>query len=111
MVHVLALLILAVIATPFARAHATAPAPVCRLPAVIDVMARELRSNPYYTRIGPELIGESPTADPKVVRCDVCLNIILYDTGRFGDVPVARCEARIFTVRAVSNGFVVHPQR
>ena len=90
-----------------APARATAPVPVCRLPAVVEVMLQELRIDPNYTLIDPRLIAEVPTPDPLVVRCDVCLGITLYDTRRFGDSPVARCEVRIFSVRALRKGFVV----
>jgi hypothetical protein len=91
--------------------QAAAPTPICRLPTVMDRMAAELHRNPYYSRLDPALIVEMPTADPRVVRCALCLNIIVFDTGRLGDGPVARCEARAFNVRALPNGFVVGPPR
>ena len=55
MIRMLALMVVAAISMPVARAHASAPPPVCQLPTVIDVMARELRLNPHYTRIDPRV--------------------------------------------------------
>jgi hypothetical protein len=92
-------------------AGATPPPPICRVATVVDRMAALLDRNPYYTRLDPRLIVESPTADPRVVRCAVCVAIVLYDIGRLGDYPTARCEARAFTVRALRHGFVVDRAR
>jgi hypothetical protein len=111
MVQTLTALAMITILLPLAQAHATLPAPVCRLPTVVDVMARTLRLNPHYTRLNPRLISETPTLDPTLVQCDVCVNVIMYDAVRFGAWPVARCEPRTFTVQALRNGFVVRPLR
>jgi hypothetical protein len=107
MIRCLMLLALFVLAVRPAQAEVSAEGPVCRLPAVIDVMTQSLRLNPYYAHIDPWLVSEAPTSDPHVMRCYVCLNIILYDTTRLGEVPAARCEVRIFSVRLLRNGFVV----
>ena len=98
--------VLAAVALP-----ASAASPICLVPTVVDRMAAGLTGNPYYTRLDPRLIVESPTADPRVVRCAVCALITLYDTSRLGPGPVARCEPRAFTVRALRNGFVVSDPR
>ena len=92
-------------------ALAASPSSICLAPTVVDRMAAGLTGNPYYTRLDPNLIVESPTADPRVVRCAVCALITLYDTSRLGPGPVARCEPRAFTVRALRNGFVVSGPR
>jgi hypothetical protein len=73
----------------------------------VDVMARELRARSYYVRFDPELTQEAPTADGRMMMCGVCALIFMYDTGRYGDQPVARCERHTFSVQAVRNGFVV----
>lgn len=101
------LFILLVAAVPVASADATPPTPVCRSPTVVDAMAQALHVNPAYARIDPARIAESPTPDPLVVRCDVCVNILFYDTAWFGDVPVLGCEPHAFQVRALPRGFVV----
>lgn len=92
-------------------ARAGAPTPICKLPGVIERMTAELGGNPYYTRLDPRLILETPLPDPRLVRCTVCADILLYDTARFGDAPLGRCEPRSFTVRALRNGFVLDPSR
>jgi hypothetical protein len=111
MIRVAALAALLALAAPFAAAQATPPGPTCRLPAVVDVAAQALRLNPRYAHIDPARIRESPTPDPRVVRCDLCLTILHYDTARFGDTPAAYCQARGYSVRAVRNGFVVQVLR
>lgn len=70
-------------------------------------MVLELRSSPSYTRIDPALIQEVPTPDPLVVQCDVCVEILLYDTARLGELPLLRCEWPGFLVRASRHGFMV----
>jgi hypothetical protein len=85
--------------------------PVCREPSVVDEISREVRAENYYADIGPGLVIEQPTADPRVVRCDVCVLSAPYDTIRFGDHPIARCLARRFDVLIVTNGFVVQAVR
>jgi len=32
------------------------------------------------------------TADPRFVRCQVCVLVAPFDTPRFGDRPIAQCE-------------------
>lgn len=107
MTPLLMLIVLLVAAMPVTPADAAPPAPVCRLPTVVDAMARALHVNPSYTRIDPAGIGESPTPDPRVVRCNVCINVLFYDTAWFGDVPILRCEPHAFQVRALRHGYVV----
>jgi hypothetical protein len=111
MIRVAALAGFTAMAAPFAAAQATPPGPICRLPSVVDVAAQALRLNPRYAHIEPKRIRESPTPDPRVVRCDLCLTILHYDTSRFGETPAAYCEARGYVVRAVRNGFVVELSR
>jgi hypothetical protein len=96
---------------PIASARAGAPGPTCRLPAVVDVAAQALRLNPRYAHIEPRHIRESPTADPRVVRCDLCLTILHYDTARFGETPATYCQEWRYAVRAVRSGFVVQVLR
>jgi hypothetical protein len=86
---------------------AFAGGPVCRDGAVVDEMAREIRAQDYYTRITNDLVTETPTGRPNVVRCQVCVLAAPYDTLRFGDRPVRRCEAHAFEVRILEAGFVV----
>jgi hypothetical protein len=90
-----------------ATAAATPPGPVCRLPAVVDVMARELRGRAAYAWLDSKVIDEAPTQNMRVVRCGVCLMVLLYDTIQYGEQPVARCEAHAFSVAVLRNGFVV----
>ena len=109
MIRALALLGVAAILMPFVPSRAGVPGPMCQVPSVVALIEQELPTNSYYTRLDPRLISESPTPDPNLVRCYVCVTIFAYDTSRFDGVPVARCEGRLFTVRAVPHGFVVGP--
>jgi hypothetical protein len=85
--------------------------PVCREPTVIDEISREVRAENYYARVDPRLVTEQPTTDPRVVRCDVCVLSAPYNTIRFGDRPIASCQAHRFDVMTMINGFVVQPIR
>jgi hypothetical protein len=81
--------------------------PVCREPSVVDEIIRVVRAGNYYADVDPRLVTEQPTADPRILRCDVCVLSAPYDTIRFGDRPIASCVARGFEVLTLTNGFVV----
>jgi hypothetical protein len=81
--------------------------PVCREPSVVDEITREVRARNYYANVDPDLVTEQPTADPRILHCDVCVLSAPYDTIRYGDRPIASCVARGFEVLTVTNGFVV----
>lgn len=85
--------------------------PVCREPSVVDEITRQVRGRNYYSRIDPDLVTEQPTADPRVVRCQVCVESAPYNTMRFGDHPIERCVESVFAVRILPNGFVVRDLR
>jgi hypothetical protein len=82
--------------------------PVCREPSVVDEMTREVRDHDYYSKVNPSLVTETPTADPNLVLCQVCVQSAPYDTLRFGDQPIRRCLAHAFEVHILPHGFVVH---
>ena len=90
-----------------APARARERGPVCREPSVIDEITREVRAQNYYADVDRGLVTEQPTADPRILHCDVCVLTAPYDTIRFGDRPVARCVAHGFEVLTLTNGFVV----
>jgi hypothetical protein len=81
--------------------------PVCREASVVDEITREVRAKNYYGDIDPGLVAEQPTADPRFVRCQVCVLSAPYDTPRFGDRPIAQCFSRRFEVQILPDGFVV----
>jgi hypothetical protein len=93
--------------------NAAAPAvagergPVCRQPSVVDEMTREVVDRNYYARVNPRLVTETPTPDPAVVRCQVCVQSAPYGTTRFGDQPIRQCLAHGFEVQILHDGFVV----
>ena len=105
-----ATLILLLAATAARPAHAEG-GPVCREPSVVDEITREVRTRNYYTTVAPRLVTEQPTADPRVVRCNVCVQLAPYDTMRFGERPIERCVPQGFEVRIVPAGFVVRDLR
>jgi hypothetical protein len=106
--RVIAAIVLIVSAQP---ATAWDRGPVCREPTVVDEIAREIRTQQYYSQVDPALITEQPTADPEVVRCQVCVQAAPYDMDRFGEQPIRRCVAHAFEVRIVQSGFVVRDPR
>src|SRR3954467_1408046 len=78
------------------RSSAHVPGPVCRSPNVVRVMARELDDRAAYSVLEPSLIAQTPSQDPRIVRCDLCLPITWYDTPRFGDLMLVTCEPHTF---------------
>ena len=82
--------------------------PVCREPTVIEEMAREVRSRSYYSVVDHTLVTEQPTADPLVVRCQVCVQLAPFDTLRFANHPIEQCLPHGFDVQILPTGFVVH---
>jgi hypothetical protein len=81
--------------------------PVCRETTVVDEISRQVRAGDYYADVDPRLVTEQPTADPRFVRCQVCVLVAPFDTTRFGDRPIAQCISRGFEVQILSDGFVV----
>ena len=107
MVTMLALLPLGV--APVALAGERGP--VCREQSVVDEMTREIRAQNYYSIVNPKLVTEQETADPRVVRCQVCVQSTPYNTTQFGDRPVAQCLPHGFEVKILPSGFVVRNLR
>jgi hypothetical protein len=85
--------------------------PVCRQPSVVDEMTREVRDRNYYSEIEPGLVTETPTTDPALVRCQVCVQSAPYNMDRFGDRPIGQCLLHEFEVHILSGGFVVRDLR
>ncbi len=85
--------------------------PICRTTSVVEEMTREIRAVDYYTNVDSRLVTEQPTADPRIVRCQVCVELAPYDSLRFGDRPIERCIAHNFEVHIVPRGFVVQELR
>ncbi|SDB74769.1 hypothetical protein [Belnapia rosea] len=108
--RLMALLSVALLVGPSITARA-APPPTCRLQSVVDVIAQHLPLDRRYTRIDPWSIVEVPSADPRLVRCSLCVMVLHYDMPHLGEVPALRCEAWTFAVRAVRNGYVVDVAR
>lgn len=104
-----AFLLLAVVASR--PAMGTEHGPVCREPSVVEEIAREVRTRSYFGEVDPRLVTEMPTADPTLVRCDVCVQSAPYNTTRSGDQPVPRCVPRGFEVKILPGGFVVRALR
>jgi hypothetical protein len=90
-----------------AAEEAGPPGPICRLPTVVEVMRSELRQHAFYLHIDARTIQEAPTTDATVVVCGVCVRVFAYNTTLYGDHPVVACQPHRFSVKAVTNGFVV----
>ena len=107
MIRSCAMLALTLALAPWSRASAGVPELICRVPSVLDVMAREVHKRDYYGRIEPRLIDQFPYAAPNTVLCGVTVWTLSYDAHRADGIPIGRCEQYGFSVQALSNGFVV----
>ena len=94
-----------------APAFAGERGPACREPSVVDEITRQVKARNYYDRVDPRLVTEQPTADPQIVRCQVCVLSAPYDTTRLDDHPIEQCVADNFEVRMLPRGFVVRDLR
>jgi hypothetical protein len=92
---------------PVPRASAGEDRPICRVLSVLDVMAREVRTRDYYARIEPRLVDEFPSSTPNTVLCGVTVWTVSYDAYRADGIPIGRCENYVFSVQALSGGFLV----
>jgi hypothetical protein len=88
-------------------ASAGVPRPVCLAPSVLDAMTHAIKKRDYYARIEPRLMGEESGVQPNTVWCAVPVSTLSYNTYRADGIPLWRCEQYIFSVRALSNGFVI----
>ncbi|OYV38405.1 MAG: hypothetical protein B7Z80_10140 [Rhodospirillales bacterium 20-64-7] len=100
----MAILAIAALGQP-AGAHEQGP--VCRVPTVVDEMARQIRTANHYAQVDARLVTEQPTATPNLVRCQVCVLDAPYDMPRFGPQPIRRCIAHGFEIRILQAGYVV----
>jgi hypothetical protein len=107
MMRWLAPIVMLVSFSPATPAIAGERGPVCRQPSVVDEMTREVTDRNYYARVDAWLVTETPTPDPAVVLCQVCVQSAPYDTTRFGDQPIRQCLAHGFEVRIMQGGFIV----
>ncbi|HEX2942029.1 MAG TPA: hypothetical protein VHO91_13355 [Rhodopila sp.] len=107
MIRVAAMAAVLVIAALGQPACAHEQGPVCRIPTVVDEMARQIRNGNHYAQVDPQLVTEQLTATPNLVRCQVCVLNTPYDMPRFGPQPIRRCIARNFEVRILQAGYVV----
>jgi hypothetical protein len=92
---------------PVPRAIAGQGRPICRVLSVLDVMAREVQTRDYYARIEPRLVDEFPSSTPNTVLCGVTVWTVSYDAYRADGIPIGRCENYVFSVQALSRGFLV----
>jgi hypothetical protein len=81
--------------------------PICIVPSVLDAMSRAIKQRDYYARIEPRLMVEQPASVTNTVWCGVSVSTLDYNTYRAGGMPLWRCEQYMFSVRALSDGFVV----
>jgi hypothetical protein len=101
------LVVMLMAATAAEPARAGGRDPVCREPSEVDEMTREIRGQFHYAEVDPRLVTEQPTNEPRLVRCQVCVQLAPYDSMRFGDRPIRQCQPHGFEIRILSQGFVV----
>lgn len=107
MIRLCVLFALMLFLAPLPHAVAGELGPICRVPSVLDVMAREVHKRDYYARIVPRLINEVPDTAPNTVWCGVTVWTLSYDARIADGHPLGRCEQHAFRVQALLNGFVV----
>lgn len=81
--------------------------PICIVPSVLDAMSRAVRQRDYYARIEPRLMVEQPAPATNTVWCGVSVSTLDYNVYRAVGAPPWRCEQYMFSVRALTEGFVV----
>lgn len=107
MIRLGGLLVLILLLAQTSAADAGQPRPICIVPSVLDAMSRAIRERDYYARIDPRLMVEQPAPPLNTVWCAVSVSTLDYNTYRAGGMPLWRCEQYMFSVRALSDGFVV----
>ena len=73
--------------------------PICGSPAVLEAVARLLAKAGSAAQVEGRSVGQVPTARLDTVLCTVRLLDPIYDTNRFGLVPLVRSAAFEYTVR------------
>ena len=73
--------------------------PICGSPAVLDAVARLLAQAGSAAQVEGRSVGQVPTARLDTVLCTVRLLDPVYDTRRFGPLPLVRPEVFEYTVR------------
>jgi len=102
--HVMAALLLSLAATPCATAGELQP--ICRVPSVLDVMAREVRQHDYYASLEPYWLAEAPDT-VNTVWCWITVWTHYYDARVPDMFPLWHWEQYVFRVKALSKGFLV----
>ena len=85
------------------------PGPLCGAPEVLDIVSRILEERGLSALIVAPPVGQAPTSRPDTVLCSVNLQRVVFDTNRFGSVPLYRAEIYEYTVRRGFNGLFVTP--
>ncbi len=92
-----------------AAARAGVPIPLCGTPEVLDIVSRILEERGLSALIVAPPVGQVPTSRPDTVLCSVSLQRVVFDTNRFGSVPLYRAGIYEYTVRRGFNGLFVTP--
>ena len=85
--------------------------PVCASAAVLDAVAGLLSKAGSAAQVDGRSVGQAPTAQPDTVLCAVRLWDHVYDTDRFGPIPVLRPDVFQYTVRRARTALLVTPYR
>ena len=81
--------------------------PICGSPVVLDAVARLLAKAGSAAQVEGRSVGQAPTARLDTVLCTVRLLDPIYDTNRFGPLPLLRQEVFEYTVRRVRTAVLV----
>ena len=92
-----------------AAARAGVPGPLCGTPEVLGIVSQILEERGLSAQIVAPPVGQAPTSRPDTVLCSVNLQRQVFDTNRFGSVPLYRTTIYEYTVRRGFNGLFVAP--
>ena len=82
-------------------------APVCGLPEVLQVVARELEERGVHGELDEGSVGELSGPGSTTALCSVKVLLPYYDTAQFGEAPQYRMVVRGYRVRHQPRSLVV----
>ena len=81
--------------------------PICGSPVVLEAVTRLLAKAGSAAQIEGRSVGQVPTARLDTVLCTVRLLDTIYNTNRFGPVPLLRPAVFEYTVRRARTAVLV----
>ena len=98
---------LAIVAAGPVRA-ADAPVPVCASPAVLRHVADTLRHAGRQLALEVATVGQVSIDPAGAVHCAVRTHALVYDTNRYGVLPLDQSDRRAVYLELRQNGIFLH---